>query len=261
MPGHKWTEEQKQRMREKARARVAQAAAAIAEPEPEPDAEGDVLADLMASISKLRDKKTGQKKALEDLGKILDRLDPTEHPELADDPTIQAFVERIGSTRIQQAKAQGLPPGTVVGEGIAQQSIPWTEKDVIDLVKDADGNPIWVTLVPSETIPLFFNGVRCQLIADQEVTIPKAFYDLYMESRRARRLAEQHKAYMFGKSESLPAELAAEGEAAVATARVRAYMHLGPEKGGGSILIGTGGLDRRDVAAGGETAEGGEATS
>ena len=247
--GRKWTPEQRQAASERFKQR---AATAVMEQSSDagPTDDSDVLTQLARTLMQAASKKANQKKVLDDLGRILDQIDPKAHPELAEDPTIQAFVEKIGGARIQQAQARGMPPGTVVGTGMAAQALPWTLNDVVNLVKNEHGEPVYVTFTPTETTPVFFNGVRCQLIADEEVTIPKAFYDLYQESRRLTRLGEQHKAYMMGKSSYLPPKLAAEGEAAVATARVRAFMDMGGQRGGGSILVGTDGLDRREPAGG-----------
>ena len=250
-----------------AKAREAKAAKAAAEPEPEPeDDDEDVLGQLAATILKARDKKVKQSKILEELGTILDRIDPTEHPELADDPTIQAFIERVGDTRLKKATAKGLRPGTVIGTGLGQQDVPWKESDLTHPVwgcVNDKGEPEYVTFTPNETIPVWYNGIRCQFIADEEITVLKCFKDVYDEHKRATREGEQRKAWMFGKSNIRPAE---GGEAAISMASVRAFMSMGGEGGGGRIILGYPGDSRFELreVPGGAAAVGeqsGEATT
>lgn len=261
MPAKRWTPEQRKAASERAKARIAaQSATAVDVAEPEEDSDDDVLSQLAATIMKARDKKQNQRKLLDDLGKILDQIDPKEHPELADDPAIEQFMERIGAQRIKEAQEHGLRPGTVIGTGLAQRDVPWTEADLTHPewgCVDENGQPIYVEFIPNETIPVFYQGIRCQLIADQPIKVLRCFYDVYMEHKRLTKIAEQHRAYMFGRADSLPAELVS-GDAAVATARVRAFMSMGGEKGGGRVVVGYPGdanFELREVPAGG-----GEAT-
>ncbi len=224
------------------------AAAPVREDEPVAiEEEDDVLSQLIATLGKARNKKANQTKLLHDLGTLMDQIDPKEHPELAEDPTIMAFVEKVTGVRIAQALKAGAQPGTVVGSGLAQQDIPWKESDLARYALKADGSPDLHTFTPNETIPIFWNGIRCQLIADEELTTYKCFYDVYMEHKRLSRVGDQHKAYMFGQSDRLPPELTT-GDAAVATAQVRAFMHMGPRAGGGTIInnMGAQGMDQRE---------------
>ena len=285
MPKRKWTAEQRRAASERAKARFAVAEAAAAEAAREriearlaatvavdkenatiltsfkdqEDQEDDVLSQLIATLGKARDKKEKQSKVLEELGAILDRIEPTEHPELADDPTIQAFVDKIGGVRIKRAEAQGMRPGTVIGTGLASQDVPWKESDLTHPewgCVHPDGTPQYVTFTPNETIPVWYNGIRCQFIADEEITILKCFKDVYDERKRLLKIGEAHKAYMFGRTDALPRELQTT-DAAVSTARVRAFMSLGGERGGGRMSVGYPGDDTfelREVPAATENA-------
>ena len=240
LPKRQWTDEQRKAASERAKARWA-GSAAVAEPEAPAEADDDdVLRTLAATLLKAADKKANQRKTLEELGAVLDRIDPKDHPELADDPTIQAFVEKITGIRVEKAREEGKPPGTVIGSGLNAEVVPWTEADLTNKkwgCLNEQGEPWYVTFTPNETIPVFYNGIRCQLIADQEITCLKCFKDVYDEHKRLMRVADQHRQYMFARSDSLPPELATT-DAAISTARVRAFMSMGGEKGGGRVTVG-----------------------
>lgn len=235
MPKRQWTVEQRAAARARAQAswaeRKVSTAVMSAAPELDQD-DDDVLAQLATTILKARDKKQKQSKVLEELGAILDQIDPTDHPELADNDVVQSFVEKIGAARLKKAEKEGLPPGSIIGTGIAQQSVPWKLDDVN---RRADGSKELVTWTPNETIPIFYNGVMCQAIADVEMTTEKAFKDIYDERRKLLREADVRKQWMFGKTNQRPPE---SDEAAVSMARVRAFMGMGGEGGGGRILMG-----------------------
>lgn len=249
----------RERLRKAREAKAAKAATIVAEPDLDSD-DDDVLGQLAATILKARDKKANQRKILLDLAEILDKIDPKEHPELAEDPTIEAFVERISDMRVKKAQEEGLPPGTVIGNpnSLSATIVPWTEADLTHpkwgCLKE-DGTPNYVTFTPNETIPVWYNGIRCQFIADEEITVLKCFYDVYQEHKRQSREGDQRKAYMFGKSNTLPG--GDMGEGAVAMARVRAFMGMGGEGGGGRMLIGYPGdarFELRDVPGAGAVA-------
>lgn len=247
MPIRKWTPEQRKAASERAKARMA--VQAVAEPEPEL-AEDDPLGDLIAALGKARNKKASTAKDLEELGAILDRIDPKANPELADDPTIEAFLDKIGQARLKKAEQTGLAPGTVIGTGMAERDVPWKLADVNLL---PDGSKELVTWTPNETIPVFYNGVMCQCIADVPMTTEKAFMDVYLEHKRLVQVANEHRQYMFGRSSQLPRELQTT-DAAVSTARIRAFMAAGGEYGGGRITMGYPGdstFELRDVPGGG----------
>lgn len=224
-------------------AKVAKAAAATAEP-----ADENPLADLIAGLQKFQGKRKASNADLLQLGELLDRLDPMEHPDLTENPAIEQFLEKIGAARARKDK-RSLKPGEIRGDGnpnaLTAQDVQWTLRDVNLL---PDGSKELVTWTPSETIPIIYNGVMCQCIADVEMTTEKAFYDVYYEHRRLMREAEQRKAYMFGKTNVPPPSEGRDGTSAAAT--VRAFMGMGGEGGGGRILGGYPGdarFELRDV--------------
>ena len=243
----------RERLAKAREARKAKAAAATVEPEPVGD---DPIADLMASLQKMQAKKAGGTKALEELAGILDRIDPLDHPEIADNPVIEAFLEKIGEVRSKKDKRQ-LPPGAIRGDGnpnsLTAQDVQWK---LADVNLKPDGTKELVTWTPAETIPIFYNGVMCQAIADVEMTTEKAFYDVYSEHRRLTREAEMRKAYMFGRSNTPPPNEGTDGGGSIAAARVRAFVGMGGEGGGGRILVGYPGdarFELRDVPGAGES--------
>lgn len=230
----------KERLRLAREAKKAKAAE-LATAEPAGD---DPIAELMGALQAVRNKKNAGTKALEELGAILDKIDPHEYPDLADNPMIEAFLDKIGDARLKKAAKGKLPPGTVIGDGMAARDVQWSLND-INL--KPDGTKELVTWTPAETIPIFYNGVMCQCIADVEITTEKAFYDIYSEHRRLMREGEVRKRWMFGKTNERPPE---SDEAAVSMARVRAFMGMGGEGGGGRILTGYPGdarFELRDV--------------
>lgn len=273
---------------------AANRAARPATPAPPPEAEeddgDDVISQLLNTLQAVKSKKVKQAEALRQLGTLLDQLNPKDHPELVDDPTIAAFVEQVTSNRIQQAEKLGLPPGTQVGTGMGQDGVPWHytdlpkycrkplpghEKDWMVALPGHEGEPLnisnsriieefsepdLITFIPNQYIPITWNGLTCYFHADEPLTTYKVFYDTWMESKRLGRIGDQHKAYMFGSSDVLPRELGT-GDQGVATARVRAYMAMGSEPGKGRITVGYPGdvlFGIRDTAGGSE-AQSGEA--
>lgn len=244
-----WTEEQKQELRERlARGRAAKAEKAAVEVV-EPEEADDVLSQLIAGLQKVQTKKKTTDADLEALGQILDRIDPVEHPEIADNPAIEAFLDKIGAIRLKKAEKQGLPPGSLVGTGVSERDIPWKLSDVS--VKP-DGTKDMVTWTPNETLPIIYNGVMCQAIADVEMTTERAFYDVYTEHRRLIREAEHRKQWMFGKTNVAPPP---DGDGSIAAARARAFIYMSGEGGRGSIINGYPGDAAFGVRelAGGET--------
>lgn len=242
-------EQRKKALESRMRNKAARAEAATAVVEDED--EDDVLSQLAQTILKARDKKANQRKVLEDLGKILDQIDPKEHPEIAEDPVIEQFLEKIGEQREKRARSQGLPPGSVIGNpnSLGAQIVSWTYGDLDKYVTKCgcEGGPCGIspcpngipdlrTWTPNETIPVFWNGLRCQLIADQEVTAHSCFYNVYMDHKALTRDGDARKAFMFGRTQNLPGGDGS--EATVAMSRARAFMGISGEGGGGRMVVG-----------------------
>lgn len=234
---------------------------------PEVEEEDDAISQLMATLQAVKSKKVKQADALKQLGAILDQLDPSKNAELAADPTIAAFIEKVTDQRIRQAEKAGLPPGTQIGTGMGQDGVPWHytdlpkycrrplpghEHDWMVPLPGHEGEPLnignariieefsepdLITFIPNQYIGITWQGLTCWFHPDEPLTTYKVFYDTWMESKRLNKIGDQHKAYMFGSSNHLPRELAS-GDQAVSTARVRAYMAMGSEPGRGRITVG-----------------------
>lgn len=271
-----FTDEQRRKAaetRQRNRAAKAERQTTLATAEPEPDAEGDVLTQLIATLQKAQDKKGNQAKLLGQLAELLDQIDPQKNPELAEDPTIQAFVDKINEGRVARAQASGAAPGTQIGSGLGQDGVPWRYTDLDKYCtrcncppeKRPAGRPdcgIWpcptgtpdlvIGFIPPVTERVVWNGLECQFNANEEMPpIHRVFVDVYRETLRARRIAAQHAAFLFGESDVCPPELL-RGDQAVGTMKARAFMSAG-KKGGGSIIVGWGGDEKfgaRDFGAG-----------
>ena len=75
----------------------------------------------------------------------------------------------------EEAQAERIP-----GKVIRGVKTSWTRNDVDRLFPP-------VTILPEETIPVTYNGVQYQLIADREMVVPSIIRDIYLEYRRRRR--------------------------------------------------------------------------
>jgi len=65
------------------------------------------------------------------------------------------------------------------GRVINGQKVTWTFRDMEQFKK--------VTFIPEETVPVTFNGLTYNLIADYEVTVPEPIFNIYREYRRKSR--------------------------------------------------------------------------
>lgn len=182
-----------------------------------PPLSDDPLAELGALFTQMAGKKTARQEAAEEALALLARLNPTEHPEIADDPRVQAFVERVQGAKAQSAD---VPPGTVIGTGLTAFKKPWSWHDL------AEGKVEWVTFTCPERIRVGYNGLFWQFLANEETYCPKAFVDVYRETMRNRKFSEQHVAYLFRQRGAAPTrDMLDPTGAGVAAARVAATHH------------------------------------
>lgn len=182
--------------------------------------------------------------AMATLREVLPRLNFKKFPQLRDDPVIEAFLDQLSEER---ANSADVPPGTVIDRGKPTERIKdWTERDLIQ-----SGQQL-VTFTPNETMPIIWNGLRCQLIADQEITTYKCFYDVYMEHKFETRFAEAHKSWLFGQRDDLPHPDMANPDGVRARASAT----------GGTLINGGGLFDAEAAAAAGteQEAAGGQAS-
>ena len=140
--------------------------------------------------------KADQEAALAALAEALPKLDFKRFPELRDNPVIEAFLEQLSE---QRAEATDVPPGTIIDKGKPTERIKdWTERDL------AKSGMQIVSFTPMETIPVVWNGLRCQLIAGEEITTYKCFKDVYDEHIFETRFADAHKRWLFQQQQGLP---------------------------------------------------------
>lgn len=203
----------------------------------------DDLALLGQALAKTANKTKEQEKVKDAILDTIATLDKDVAKAIFKDERIQQLVEMISDEKAQNSTD---PPGTIKPGWIGNTQVngftkkEWTEAD---LAKCRDGAGKFVTFTPVETVPVFWNGIMRQLIADEEITVEKCFKDIYDEHRRQLRRAGEHAAYLFKQRDTLsdPSMVTAEG------ARVRGLAEQGWFKpGGGSIIT-------RAVESGGET--------
>ena len=76
-------------------------------------------------------------------------------------------------------------PGEIIRHGKGWRKIPYTMKDL----RERDGE---VTFIPEENIPVTVEGQTIYMAADQEITVPKCFYSVYLEHRQRDRAMSRH---------------------------------------------------------------------
>lgn len=103
-------------------------------------------------------------------------MNPQEDREILE----ELLAEELSEPEPMPAVAGDLEPGTI-HHGL---KVIWTYK------KMCERFPI-VSFVPEEHIPLTWNGVRVQAIANIEMHVPKPFYDMYIKHRRGVNLAKE----------------------------------------------------------------------
>jgi hypothetical protein len=165
--------------------------------------QGNVLAefaDFARILGKAETKRQEKEAAIDGIEKLLGSLTPGDYPELADHPVVQKFMGLIAEKHERQDERK---PGTVYGEGLARQDIPWRMEDVVKRATDPT-HPDYETfrLVEwpgRETIYLGWNGLGIWVFEDHPQLIPKVFMDVYNESRRQKLAAQQHRDFLFAK--------------------------------------------------------------
>lgn len=208
------------------------------------------LAKLGAALAEVAGNAEKKTRVIDMIMDKIGSLDKETAKLLVQDERIQNLLEVVSSEKAQSAND---PPGTIYDGFIGQTKVkgfvkkPWSERD---LAADREGAGKLVSIVPSETILVFWNGLRRQFIADEEMVVEKCFVDIYNEHRRNTKLGSDHAAYLFKKRDTMSdwSMLTREG------AKVRGMGDTGwYVAGGGSIIT-------REVPAAAEGAGGTEAT-
>lgn len=205
--------------------------------------EGDLaqqLAQLGQALASVAGKRQARQQVVGQIEALLAKLTPRDYPELADSPAVQKFLEVIE----EQHAASSDAPGTIYNRGsMAQVKKPWGWADL------APTKCEWLTFTPQESTTVTIQGLRATFIADVEWTGPRAFYDVYADSRRARRVAQEHVRYLFGQG-GTPSDPTVINDASLL---VRAMAS------GGSFYPGAGGFKPGEAPAGEQGGTSGEA--
>jgi hypothetical protein len=191
------------------------AAVAVAEPPAQeiPVAEGEapdsdnVMQQLAGLFSAAAGQKAGRDRAINDAMEILGKLDPHKYPDIADNPSVIEFVDRVQTARAQQ---QGLRPGSYIGNpnsiagkkvlwtwGDLNKTINWTDEEVVAANARGEIAFPWVLYRPMHTRTIIWNGLRVYFRARQQVKVCKVFVDTYEEALNQEEFAEQHAAWLF----------------------------------------------------------------
>ena len=94
---------------------------------------------------------------------------------------IKEGIKQLISEAVEEAVAEAAgpkSPGQIEEAGeLTARKVHWTFHDAEKLYPP-------VTFTPEETIPVTFNGLTVQLMADQPITVPSCFKGIYDEHRR-----------------------------------------------------------------------------
>lgn len=189
--------------------RAEQAATAVAERLPSdeaevPESEG-VLAELAGLFARASGEKKGRDKAINEAIDLLGKLDPIKYPDIADNPAVQSFIDRVMSVRVQSAD---VPPGTLIGSGMSATIKPWSWADLLkgkdvpvdEVARRANAGELifpWVEYRPMKTTFVGWNGLHVYFRARQLVYVCKVFVDVFEESLNNEEFGEQHAAWLF----------------------------------------------------------------
>jgi len=169
------------------------------ESEDEPSSD-DVLGQLSTLFQKARSQRAGRDRAISEALDIIGRLDPTKYPEIADNEVVQQFVDRVQEQRL---KTMDVPPGTILGTGLAARKKPWTKGELLKgkhmppEEARARGFIEWVEYRPMKNFDVTWNGIRITWPARRLGYFPKSHVDLFEQSIDADAWNERHAAWLF----------------------------------------------------------------
>lgn len=231
---------------------------------------GAAFADLAKLFQAGPVKRAEAKKAL-DTGLSAINKALADNPDLAKDPAVWAVFEKIEEA--QRTQSTELPPGTIrkLNEFVSDK-VDWQWRHLHEPppeyrpggAKYADlkagrcslpPNTVeWAYgMIPLEKEEVIYNGLKVIFFPEVPYTGPKCFWDIYMDARRGRRVAQQHQDYMLNGG-NLPEDPTV---VSVVSQAVRASGHRIPGMPPGySPGRGTSGMTRIE---GGDAPEGGEA--
>lgn len=193
-----FTDEMRAKGAETKRRKAAEAAAQPPAPPPTeaetptevaPEGDGTLLAKLALFLGeKASTKAEEDRKALEAV-KVLGQLDPKKHADIFESPEVQTLIERVMEAR---AQSTDVAPGSYIREGHIVTKRPWQWNDL------AEGKVEWVDFMPTETIPVTFQGLTYYFKARQRVRCPKVFVDLVNNRYDEQEFGEKHAAWLMG---------------------------------------------------------------
>ena len=168
-------------------------AKSVPEPQPEETDESTALLEQAAQLlGKAASDRKNRDQALKEVEGVLSKLKMVDFPELAESPIVAAFVKAMGMG--------DLKPGEVKNKGtLAEREREWNYKDLQD-----PGQFKQVTFTPAETVPITWNGLSFQLVADEEITVPEPIWNVYREHREALKQAGINERYLMGQSDIAP---------------------------------------------------------
>ncbi len=200
-------------------------------PEEVVPATDDVAAQLRRlgnELAQVADDVVARGAKLKEVEAFLGNLKVKDFPELAESAVVQSFVKLMGGGDLKPGQVKN--PGTL---GQVERSWSW---------RDVDEEFDKLTVVPFENIPITWNGLRIYLTARVPNTIPRPFYDIYMDHLRAQAMAKVHEDYLSGMSDVPPDPMwTSEGGAVV-----RAWSLMGRPYGIRGQRWGSGIVDMRD---------------
>lgn len=204
------------------------------------------LASLGSALAETAGKEMENAKVRDEILNKFATLDTDTAKALLKDSRVERILEIVSDERAQSTADA---PGTIHDGWIGNTRVngftkrEWTEAD---LRKERDAAGKLVTFIPHETLPVFWNGLMRQFIADEEVTVEKAFYDVYQEHRRAGKLAKEHQEYLFRKRDHMSdwSFVTPEGARARGTGETGWFV-----PGGGSIITPDTGAVATDAGA------------
>lgn len=165
---------------------------------------------------------------LKEVESTLSRIKLIDFPDLAESPIIQGFIKAMGMG--------DLKPGETRARGtLAERTRDW---EWIDLRQFRP-----VSFIPAETTPLTFNGLTIDVTANEEITVPSCFYDIYRDRQRALRNANLHEHWLMGRSNTPPDSNWLTPEGAIVRAHSKQGQHLGLVSG----FLGVGPIDTTQI--------------
>lgn len=152
------------------------------------------LAALGSKLAQFADDRAERRKVLDEILDAVQKLSPADRKALVQSEAFAGIVQVADDT---PPSFEGVRPGQTVGKGLTAHKKPWTWADLKSMPTK--------TFIPVTTEMVFWNGLGVQLKAFEEITLPECFHGIYMDSLSQRKFAHEHAAWLFRKSDQMPA--------------------------------------------------------